>query len=59
MFEKKFVAICGSLRKNSRNMGMLRCAAEGMPEGTALEILNIEDIPLFREDRKSVVWERV
>jgi len=50
MFEKRFVAICGSLRKNSRNMGMLRCAAEVMPEGSALEILNIEDIPLYRED---------
>lgn len=50
MFEKKFVAICGSLRKNSRNMGMLRCAAEVMPEGSSLEILNIEDIPLYRED---------
>ena len=50
MSEKKYVGICGSLRKNSRNMGMLRCASEVMPEGTALEILDITEIPLYRED---------
>ena len=50
MLEKKYVGICGSLRKNSRNMGMLRCASEVMPEGTALEILDITEIPLYRED---------
>ncbi len=50
MFEKKYVGICGSLRKNSRNMGMLRCASEVMPEGTALEIIDITEIPLYRED---------
>ena len=50
MFEKKYVGICGSLRKNSRNMGMLRCASEVMPQGTALEILDITEIPLYRED---------
>ena len=50
MSEKKFVGICGSLRKNSRNMGMLRCASDVMPEGTALEIVDITEIPLYRED---------
>ena len=50
MIEKNFVGICGSLRKNSRNMGMLRCASEVMPEGNALKILDISDIPLYRED---------
>lgn len=50
MFEKKYVGICGSLRKNSRNMGMLRCASEVMPKGTALELLDITELPLYRED---------
>ena len=50
MIEKNFVGICGSLRKNSRNMGMLRCASEVMPEGNALKILDISEIPLYRED---------
>ncbi|MBR2329356.1 MAG: NAD(P)H-dependent oxidoreductase [Clostridia bacterium] len=50
MFERKFIGICGSLRKNSKNMGMLRCAAENMPKGTALEIADITAIPLYRED---------
>ena len=50
MSEKKFVGICGSLRKNSRNMGMLRCASDVMPEGTALEIVDITEVPLYRED---------
>ncbi|MBR6624766.1 MAG: NAD(P)H-dependent oxidoreductase, partial [Mailhella sp.] len=50
MSERKFVGICGSLRKNSRNMGMLRCASDVMPEGTALEIVDITEVPLYRED---------
>ena len=50
MNEKNFVGICGSLRKNSRNMGMLRCASEVMPENNTLEILDISDIPFYRED---------
>lgn len=50
MFEKRYVGICGSLRKNSRNMGMLRCALEVMPKGTALELLDITELPLYRED---------
>lgn len=50
MFKKRFVGICGSLRKNSRNMGLLRAAAEAMPEGASLEIADIANIPLYRED---------
>lgn len=50
MFEKKFVGICGSLRTHSRNMGMLKAAADAMPKGTVLDIADIEHIPLYRED---------
>ena len=49
MFEKRFVGICGSLRKQSRNMGLLRCAAEVMPQGTQLILADITDIPFYVE----------
>lgn len=51
MFEKRFLGICGSLRKNSRNMGMLRYAAEHMPLGTMLTIADITEIPLYCEGK--------
>ena len=41
MSEKRFLGICGSLRASSRNMGLLRCAAQVMPEGATLEIADI------------------
>ena len=50
MFKKRFIGICGSLRKNSRNMGLLRAAAEAMPQGSSLEIADITNIPFYRED---------
>ncbi len=49
MFEKRFLGICGSLRKNSRNMGMLRYAAAHMPPGSMLTIADISEIPLYCE----------
>jgi len=49
MFEKRFVGICGSLRKQSRNMGLLRCAAEVMPQGSQLILADITDIPFYVE----------
>jgi chromate reductase len=50
MSEKRFIGICGSLRRNSRNKGLLRCAAEVMPEGSVLEYLDISDFPFYSED---------
>lgn len=45
------LGICGSLRKASRNMGLLRCAREEMPAGYTLVIADISELPLFAEDR--------
>lgn len=42
--------IAGSLRKKSYNRGLLRAAQELLPDGTTLEIVSIEEIPLFNED---------
>lgn len=44
------VAFAGSLRKDSKNRGLLRAAAELLPENALLEILDLEGIPLFNED---------
>lgn len=43
-------AIPGSLRKGSYNRSALQAAAELAPEGMAIEILSIEDVPLYNND---------
>jgi chromate reductase len=44
------VGISGSLRKHSFNAGLLRAAAEAVPEGCSLSIKSIEGIPLYNAD---------
>lgn len=44
------VGICGSLRRRSYNMGLLRAAAAAMPEGARLEIASIAEVPLYHGD---------
>ena len=46
------LGICGSLRAASRNMGLLRCAAASLPDGTKLTIADISDLPFYAEDRE-------
>jgi chromate reductase len=46
----RIVAISGSLRKGSFNRALLFNLAELMPEGMALEIQPIAEVPLFNED---------
>lgn len=48
----KFLGISGSLRRQSRNSGLLRCAAQSLPEGVTMEIADISDLPLYSEDRE-------
>jgi chromate reductase, NAD(P)H dehydrogenase (quinone) len=48
--EIKILGIAGSLRKASYNRAALRAAQELAPEGTQLEIFDIEGIPAFSED---------
>lgn len=46
----KIVGISGSLRKHSVNAGLLRAAAEAVPEGSTLELGTIHGIPLYNAD---------
>ncbi|WP_321368483.1 NADPH-dependent FMN reductase [uncultured Desulfuromusa sp.] len=56
----KIVGICGSLRKNSTNLGLLRYAQEHAPEGMEIRIAELKEVPFFNadlelEDRPSAV----
>ena len=44
------VGISGSLRKHSFNAGLLRAAAEAVPEGCKLAVESINGIPLYNGD---------
>jgi len=46
----KILGVCGSLRKGSLNMAALRACNELMPQGMAMTITHIEDLPLFNQD---------
>jgi chromate reductase len=46
----KFLAICGSLRKKSTNLGMLRFAQANAPEGVSIEIADLTDVPFYNAD---------
>ncbi len=46
----KFLAICGSLRKKSTNMGLLRYAQTHAPEGVEFTIADISNIPFYNAD---------
>ena len=52
MQTKTFLGVCGSLRKASRNMGLLRCAQTVMPEGSSLIIADISEFPFYSADRE-------
>ncbi len=45
-----FVGMTGSLRRASRNMGLLRCCAENLPPNTRMEIADISTLPFYNED---------
>ena len=47
----KFVGICGSLRAKSTNLGLLRAAADNLPDGVSMEIADLCDIPLYNPDK--------
>lgn len=52
MNKTTFLGICGSLRTNSRNMGLLRCAQQVMPNNACLEIVDISSFPFYSEELK-------
>lgn len=46
----KFVGLCGSLRKASRNAGLLRYAGSHVPEGVTFEFAEVGDLPFYNGD---------
>lgn len=46
----KVLGICGSLRRQSTNMGLLRYAREHAPEGMTLEIADLSALPFYNAD---------
>lgn len=44
------LAICGSLRKKSTNLGLLRYAQANTPEGTTITIADLSSIPFYNAD---------
>lgn len=46
----KFLAICGSLRKQSTNMGLLRYAQSNAPKDVQFTIADISAVPFYNAD---------
>lgn len=46
----RIVAIAGSLRRQSFNLGLLRAAAGLMPDGATLDVRTLAGIPLYNAD---------
>jgi chromate reductase len=46
----KVLGICGSLRKASLNMAALRACKDMLPEGMALEITSLAELPMYNQD---------
>jgi chromate reductase, NAD(P)H dehydrogenase (quinone) len=44
------IGLCGSLRRGSFNLMLLRATAEAAPPGTSIEIESIREIPLYDGD---------
>jgi len=47
------VGIAGSLRRDSYNRKLLAAAQQRIPDGAVLEVMSIEDIPLYNADVES------
>jgi chromate reductase len=44
------LAICGSLRKKSTNMGLLRFAQTNAPQGSSITIADLSNVPFYNAD---------
>ena len=57
--EFHIVGICGSLRKNSYNRGLLRAFEQQLPDKIKFTEANISELPFFSEEREHNLPERV
>lgn len=46
----KILGICGSLRKQSTNLGLLRYAEANAPDSMKIEIADLSEIPFYNQD---------
>lgn len=44
------LAICGSLRRASTNMGLIRHAREHAPDGIEIDVADLSEVPLYNAD---------
>ena len=50
MRELKLLGICGSLRRQSTNAGLLRAARAELPEGVSMAIADLSEVPFYNAD---------
>ena len=50
MRELKLLGICGSLRRQSTNAGLLRAAMAELPEGLSMAIADLSEVPFYNAD---------
>ena len=50
MKDLKILAVCGSLRKHSTNLGLLRFARNHVPPGVEIKIAELAEVPFFNAD---------
>lgn len=50
MRELKLLGICGSLRRQSTNAGLLRAAMAELPDGVTMEIADLSAVPFYNAD---------
>lgn len=50
---KTFIAISGSLRKDSYNTNLLRAAQELAPADVTIELVDISTVPLYDQDKEA------
>jgi chromate reductase len=55
----KILGIAGSLRRNSYNRAALQAAQGLLPAGVALELFDLEGLPLFNQDKEAQPQARV
>ncbi len=48
------LGICGSLRRQSKNLGLLRYAKEHAPSGMVIELADLQDVPFYNADIKEI-----
>jgi chromate reductase len=46
----KVLAICGSLRRQSSNMGLVRYASANAPAGVEIEVADLSEVPFYNAD---------